>query len=188
MGWTYTTRRHGESIREFFERIFNYQKEDGTSGTIIESSVVRFKTAYFAYKICTPGNPDKVIALVCLLDYRPHDFPYDFGYKDMDEDMGPCEDKCPEKILKLLTPTDSEYAKAWRKRCWDNINARKAAPTVKKNQWVKFVRPLRFQCGTVRDVLQYIGRNRFRDSFGFLYRLQWNWRTTNQFWIVENPS
>ena len=42
---------------------------------------------------------------------------YNFGYKDMSEDMGPCEATCPKSILKLLTPTDSEYANAWRERC-----------------------------------------------------------------------
>ena len=34
----------------------------------------------------------------------------------MSEDMGPYESKCPKGIIDLLSPTESEYAKAWRKR------------------------------------------------------------------------
>ncbi|MCM1218800.1 MAG: hypothetical protein NC548_30315 [Lachnospiraceae bacterium] len=40
-----------------------------------------------------------------------------FYYKDMSEDMGPCECDCPTSILNLLSETDSEYALAWRERC-----------------------------------------------------------------------
>jgi len=187
MGWIYTTRQSGESVRAFFERAFNYRLEDGKSGTIIASSV-QFRVAYFAYRICTPGQSDKVTAIVCLLDYRPKDFPYNFGYKDMGEEMGPCESRCPERILKLLTPTDSEFAKAWRQRCWDYINKRKGAIRVRKYQWVKFSKPIRFTSGTVNVPLQFVGHSIFQDSAGFRYRLNRNWRITEQFKIVKNPA
>ena len=45
---------------------------------------------------------------------------YNIYYKDMSEDMGPYESECPVSIIKLLSPTDHEYALAWRKRCLDN--------------------------------------------------------------------
>jgi hypothetical protein len=48
----------------------------------------------------------------------------------MDETMGPCESSCPERILKLLTPTDSDYAKEWRARCQKNIDWRKTRPKI----------------------------------------------------------
>ena len=41
----------------------------------------------------------------------------EFYYKDMDETMNPYYYDCPASILKLLTPTDSEYALEWRKTC-----------------------------------------------------------------------
>ena len=41
-----------------------------------------------------------------------------FFYKDSSETFGPNESKCPVGILKLLTPTDSEFANRWRERCW----------------------------------------------------------------------
>ena len=42
---------------------------------------------------------------------------FNFYYKDMDETVGPYQCDCPESILKLLDPTDSDFALAWRKRC-----------------------------------------------------------------------
>ena len=51
----------------------------------------------------------------------------EFYYKEIDETMGPAENKCPMSILKLLTPTQSDYAKEWRKRCEEYNNAKKVA-------------------------------------------------------------
>lgn len=42
---------------------------------------------------------------------------FNFYYKDMGEDMGPCECDCPVSILNLLSPTDSKWALEWRERC-----------------------------------------------------------------------
>ena len=58
--------------------------------------------------------------MVCLLDYRPNEY-YNIGYKDMEESEGPYYYNCPERILKLLTPTSNEYALRWRKKCWERI-------------------------------------------------------------------
>lgn len=43
--------------------------------------------------------------------------------KEITEDMGPGECKCPNSILKLLSPTTDVYALEWRKRCQEH-NAR----------------------------------------------------------------
>lgn len=37
------------------------------------------------------------------------------------EDCGPCENHCPKKILKLLTPTANEWALQWRAECAANL-------------------------------------------------------------------
>lgn len=37
--------------------------------------------------------------------------------KPIPEDMGPAEDGCPARILRLLTPTSNENARGWRDRC-----------------------------------------------------------------------
>ena len=66
----------------------------------------------------------KVFAAVTLTKVDNKDY-YNFAYKDMDESVGPCECKCPKAILDLLTPTEYEYAKEWRKRCYENLKKKK---------------------------------------------------------------
>ena len=61
-----------------------------------------------------PKEEQRVFAEVVLTKmYRDGEF----LYKSVPESFGPCEDDCPAGILKLLSPTDDEYALDWRKRC-----------------------------------------------------------------------
>ena len=72
------------------------------------------------YATETESEQVQVIAAVVLTSTNIKDY-YNFSYKDMDETVGPHESKCPKSILDMLTPTDSEFANAWRQRCYDNI-------------------------------------------------------------------
>lgn len=47
---------------------------------------------------------------------RIKDDPCNWGYKEIDESMGPNEISFPYTWLDLLTPTDSKYANEWRTR------------------------------------------------------------------------
>ena len=116
---------------DFFAEQFNGEN-DFTKREIIAGGVKNFKTAYMAYKITNKetGAFD-VVALVCLLNYAPKSY-NNFGWKDVDETCGPCECDCPEKILKLLTPTTNEYALRWRESCWSKVNARKEVSKTKR--------------------------------------------------------
>src|SRR3546814_944011 len=68
------------------------------------------------------GIPGIGFALVCLVRWNPRSRDgHQFGYKDMSENMGPCEADCPAAILELLSPTDHEYALDWRARCRANL-------------------------------------------------------------------
>lgn len=71
-----------------------------------------------------PKEEQKVFAVVFLTSTNMKDY-YNFAYKDMDESCGPCHCDCPKGILDLLTPTESEYAKEWRKVCYENLEAKK---------------------------------------------------------------
>ena len=145
MGWTFTNKPKGETIKDFFTKEFT---QNGRTG-VIDCAVVNRRTAYIAYK---PFSGDsKVFAIVCVLDYRPRDY-YNFGYKDMDESMGPCESECPARILNLLTPTDHPYAKAWRERCIANLEKKTSAPKVKVGDTIMFSTPLSFTSGLKESV------------------------------------
>jgi hypothetical protein len=58
-------------------------------------------------------NSQEVFGLV-LLTERRDGLLYT---KPIPDNMGPAEDACPAKILKLLTPTTSRNARGWRDRC-----------------------------------------------------------------------
>ena len=150
MGWMFYSRPKGESNREHFQRQF------GEGYAIIDSATVG-GTFYGAIRD-PQGN---VSAAVILTRWVPND-EYNFGYKDMSEDMGPNEANCPGRILDLLTPTESEYANEWRARCRANLAKRAEAAKVKRGDLVKFERPITFTNGFVSDTFEFVERNTFR--------------------------
>ena len=120
MGWTYTYKPSYQSASAFLREQFD---EDGERfrWETLDISVVKFRTAYAAIrKTCKSSGASLVFGVVCLLDYRPHD-QYNFGWKEVEESMGPCESECPARILDLLTPTDEKFAIEWRQRCRERL-------------------------------------------------------------------
>lgn len=176
MGWTFT-HRGKEPVLEFFKKKFTVNGEI----RVLDGAVVDLRTAYLAYKT----DDDRIIAVVCLLERRPKDYPFDFGYKDMDESMGPNERKCPERILKMLTPLPDpiegerdvyQYARAWRQRCWDNLKKRK---TLKEGDEITFDNPISFKNGQSLKTFQVRkGRNNRPKFFsGWNYYSLGDWQS-----------
>lgn len=56
---------------------------------------------------------------------------FDFSYKSMTENMAPFYYDCPVGILKLLTPTENEYALQWRENCYSKIEQNKNPDSLK---------------------------------------------------------
>lgn len=82
------------------------------------------KTVYIAIKSTDKASgASYVFAAVILISNTIKD---GFGFKDMDESMGPCECACPQRIMRLLTPIadlpNPGHAAEWRAR----VAARKA--------------------------------------------------------------
>lgn len=63
-----------------------------------------------------PENLENVYGVVAQTQIDNHS-DFNFSYKIITEDMGPCYYDCPENILKLLPPTDDEFALNWREKC-----------------------------------------------------------------------
>ncbi len=82
--------------------------------------------------------------------------------KPVSEDMGPAEDRCPARILDLLTAPSNEHARQWRARC----RARLARPRPRPGDTVTFARPLQFTNGDAHHELIYVGGSRFRSADG----------------------
>lgn len=161
MGWTYTNRIPGTTTLEFFQR------EYGGAIEILEAKSYMGAT-YMAAR--NPKNPEVVFALVILTHWRAKDW-FNFGYKDMDETMGPVEDNCPRSILDRLTPTDSQWANEWRARCRAKLD--QARPV--KGQAIRFKTPLLFTDGERADLFTLIERNTFQRADGRRVTIS-NWR------------
>ena len=72
-----------------------------------------------AYIVCRYG--EHIWAEVALTEYRDGEF----LIKTMSENMGPYAYDCPKRLLDLLPPTDSEFAKEWREACLRRIVAKR---------------------------------------------------------------
>lgn len=134
MGWTsyhtYSTYKNG---KQYIDRkaecddLFNTVMSDSETGREIDYEVLKSamvgRTYYAAVQrtMCaTETEPERsevfAAVVVTSIDRRYY---YNFMYNAMDETVGPCECKCPKSILDLLTPTDNECAKEWRRRCYE---------------------------------------------------------------------
>lgn len=120
MGWCFYHRDKGETNAEHFGK-------DWPSVEILADSTV--KGVWYA--ACKKKDTGEVFAAVFLTKWVPNDH-FNFGYKSMDETMGPGDTDAPAKVLDLLTPTDSEWANQWRAKCRETIAAKVAAKETKK--------------------------------------------------------
>ncbi len=160
MGWTYTTKQRGQSIKAFFAAQFDCDNEHGTWKVLDCSSSLN--VAFMAVEKTTKATGDReVFGLVCHIQHAPNDY-YNFGYKDVTECMGPYQTECPARILDLLTPTTNEYALEWRAACRKHVARLAARPGVKKGDTVQFNNPIRFTSGAEHDTLVWVGGSTFR--------------------------
>ncbi|MDN5375448.1 MAG: hypothetical protein PWQ39_488 [Thermacetogenium sp.] len=88
--------------------------------------------------------------------------------------MGPYCYDCPERILKLLTPTENEWANEWRRKCWERIEAKKKRPKLRKGMVIRFPEPIEFRSGHRESVFRVVNAKRllFSDRWGNLYRIR----------------
>ncbi len=172
MGWLYMPRTSlgaHTSAKSYLDAQFTYERqlEGGSSKglQVLASACPQNRVYYAAAQVITDGVAGEVFAIVCLVRWNPNDKEgMIFGYKDMEESMGPCEDGCPENILNLLTSTDNENALDWRRRCLAKLQQR--TRKVEDGDRVKLADALTFTDGHVGDefIVQKRGRRMsFRD-------------------------
>ena len=164
MGWLFMQSLKGhETPKAYLDAQFTYARPDSTV-RVLKSALVGLRTYYAAVEHLTTGGERSVFAVVCLVRYNPRDREgYVFGYKDMEESMGPYECDCPAQILDLLTPTDAQHALQWRARCRENAAARRAKaakPSPRAGQVIVFDEPLSFSDGRSFQRLEVIANPR----------------------------
>lgn len=150
MGWTtcYNAKHFKMSgFREVVDRrkecddMLTFTSHDDRGNTKVAMKVLKSamvgSTYYGAVETTTfPGEGQepftRVFAAVFLTKGKGRDGTI-WGYKDMDESMGPNEAKCPLSILKLLSPAPNEWAENWRKECREYAEKQRAKRALKKN-------------------------------------------------------
>ncbi len=157
MGWLYMRSLDGHSgPRQYLDAQFTFERPERRV-RVLRSSLVKMRTYYAAVEVVPTDGAHMVTAVVCLVRYNPRDAEgYVFGYKDMDETMGPCEAECPAAILDLLTPTRSEHALVWREWCRAAIAKRAAARKLRDGDLVVFAEPVRFTDGSEHRRLKVV--------------------------------
>lgn len=122
MGWTGTHATHYKKGAIDRKAECDYLFNDNRY-KVLKSSMVG-ATYYAAIEYYKDGK--RVVFAAVVLTSVDNNSYFNFNYKDLDETMGPCERKCPVSILRLLSPTESEYAIEWRKACYENAEKAKA--------------------------------------------------------------
>ena len=183
MGWLYTFKEPGTSTNEFFKKKFTWDH-----GTALDSATVGFRESYTALQL----NNGKVIAVVCMIDHRPHDA-YNFGYKDMEESMGPGITNCPKRSLKMLSPVEDLYkgdglkwATEWRKECWDAIKRAEKAANIQIGDVIEFELPIYLSNGSREKTfvrVESYGYRKRKVFFGLTARV----RTRLSFRNISSP-
>ena len=150
MGWT------GGQLQGPFTARAAIEFELGADFAARVIDTVRYGTVIYA----AVRSPDEtaVFGLVLLAE-RQGGILYT---KPISEDMGPAEDRCPARILDLLTPPSNDWAGEWRERC----RARLAKPRPRKGQTVVFAKALTFTNGQSHSTFTYKGGSRFRTGNG----------------------
>jgi hypothetical protein len=139
MGWTtcYNAthyKKDGSVDRRMeCDDLLTYEVKDANGVVTKRSHVVKSamvgKVYYAAVQFDrTDGTPPEVWAAVFDTCGKWKDGTI-WGYKDMDETVGPYFYDCPESILNLLTPTKYETAQAWRDKCREHL-AQKKLPQI----------------------------------------------------------
>lgn len=191
MGWLYMPRTSlglHTTAKAYLDAQYTYERPQEGGGTkglqVLASSCPQNRVYYAAVQVMTNGIGGEVFAIICLVRWNPADKEgLIFGYKDMEESMGPYEDGCPATILDLLTQTQNEYALGWRARCRERL-ARHQRPLADGDR-IKLDQALTFTDGHVADEFVVVKRGRtlaFRDPVTLgLYRIS---RFKDRLWSI----
>ena len=180
MGWTFTHKPKDQSVKAFFEKEFKSEH-----GRVLDCAV-KNRVAYIAFERSNGSGRREVFCIIALLQYRPRD-QFNFGYKDMDECMGPFAADCPARILDLLTDTDDKIALKWRKTCCEHLAREKRIKKLQPGTVIELATELRFTDGRRLKRLRLVSRRPLvfadpdnqaaRYKVGPAFLKTWGWTT-----------
>jgi hypothetical protein len=150
MGWLY----HHDPVDDplaYLTAKYNYDCDTRTLQAL--DGARAGNTVYLAVKstVKETGRSFVFAAVILISNTKKHGF----GYKDMDETMGPSECACPERIMRLLSPVADfphpSHAADWRARVAARQTAqrerRQLRQTLRVGSVVTLPAPIRFPGG-----------------------------------------
>jgi hypothetical protein len=173
MGWTFMHREPGMTTREMIDRELLVDAAGERWHEIIDCAQAG-GVFYAAVRTVHENGPTpvgEVWGLVVLTQWASGHF--NWGYKAMDEGVGPAEDRCPTRILGLLPePPPSQCAAEWRARCRANAARRKP----RRGDVIRFAQPLSFTNGEeLQELIFQSGSTFTRADSSSNYRIP-NWQ------------
>ena len=127
-----------------------------------------------------PEAEQEVFAVVFLTAVDSKDY-FNFSYKEMDESMGPCYYDCPKSILDALSPTESEWAIEWRKKCWEKLTKdkeKRSLSTLPVGSKIRFYRG-NGETGIMMELIKHPAAYQFKRPF-------WYWPDGNSYVSVKH--
>ena len=139
MGWDETWAKHWKHGRvdrkaEVDDNFkwFKFDKDDPhklIKEVSVRKSTMVGSTYYGAIDIWTKDKGHEFVGVVVLTKVINRSR---IAIKVMGETVGPHYYDCPASILKLLSPTDNEWALEWRRKCEEQIVKKKELNKIKK--------------------------------------------------------
>jgi len=146
MGWSTLHKPKYQTTKEWF--LSNWS---GNNYEILDVACVGYTELYAAAK---NKVTNEVVAITYMINHYPKSY-YNFGYKDMDETVMPYMFNCPERIMKLLTPTDNVHSNDWRKNVYRILNN---AKILRKDCIVETFEPINFTNGYSGNLFKKVGK------------------------------
>lgn len=121
MGWLYGWPSREDLIRHLTEETRWVTNDGHTRTTKTLHKTLRGNTLWTVRETKRSEDPHATLWIgcdllrTCLVSPRD-DYPPQWGYKDMDESMGPTEVSCPLKYIVIVPCPVHGYARDWRER------------------------------------------------------------------------
>ncbi len=159
MGWMIYLRPPA-SIRDEIERICTFET-DTRSARPVKTCLVA-KVWYVAVEVTMKAGasiPDdyqvdaqgRFVFAATFQTRRDRD---GWAYRAVEEEAGPVTSQAPRSLIDLLSPTNREWANAWRARCL--TNAARRARRLSDGDIIELAVPLEFSDGRRRSVFRVI--------------------------------
>lgn len=152
MGWMETD-FHEHFTSEGLDKFFDTDYFGWAEGVHPIAPGAKVGNVYYRPIQTKEGNK---IIFVSLLSYSASREA--ISVKTMTENSGPCDATCPKRILDIvggIDGTDDEFAKPWRKRCYERLARQKVISSIKNGDILRFDKEIHLMSGNVGRFFKY---------------------------------